>query len=97
MFCHQQVKNQKSGILISFKTNGRIMKPQNNCKTGYDIRTDILKMATEIAIHKFDADWEYWKLLVKSAPPVMLERPNFPTMDEILDIAISMNEFVARK
>lgn len=70
-------------------------------KTGYDIRTDILAMSKDLAISDFNARFSEYELYMRlvdqdrfSIPPV---RPEFPTIEKIIEIANSMNEFVSKK
>jgi hypothetical protein len=62
-------------------------------KTGYDIRSDILMMAKELAIKEFDAEFKYWEIQQQG----MEHKPEFPSIDKILEIANRMNEFVGKK
>ena len=77
------------------------MKPQNNSKTGYDIRTDILSMAKDLAISDFNArfrEYELYLMLEEQGrfpnPP---DRPAFPSIEKVIEISNSMNDFVAKK
>jgi len=70
-------------------------------KTGYDIRTDILAMSKDLAISDFNARFREYELYLMleqldrfTIPP---DRPDFPTIEKVLDIANSMNEFVGKK
>ena len=70
-------------------------------KTGYDIRTDILQMATEMAMKEFESNFRMYELyhtlekreVFESSP----SKPDFPSIDKVLEIANKMNDFVGRK
>lgn len=70
-------------------------------KTGYDIRTDILAMSKDLAISEFDARCREYELYMRledqdrfSIPP---DRPEFPTIEKVIEIANIMNAFVGKK
>ena len=66
-------------------------------KTGYDIRTDILMMAKDLALRQFDAEMDYWKISLTMKNDPTNNPPQFPSMDKVLDIANRMNDFVGKK
>lgn len=77
----------------------REVKPAG--KTGYDIRTDILSMAKDLAISDFNArfrEYELYLMLEEQGrfpnPP---DRPAFPSIEKVIEISNSMNDFVAKK
>jgi hypothetical protein len=70
-----------------------VLKTQPQGKTGYDIRSDILMMAKDLAIKEFDSEFEYWKILNRG----MENKPEFPSIDKVLEIANRMNDFVGKK
>lgn len=70
-----------------------VSKVQPAGKTGYDIRSDILMMAKDLAIREFDSEFESWKIL----QGVPHEKPVFPSIDKVLEIANRMNDFVGKK
>ena len=75
-----------------------VLKTQSG-KTGYDIRTDILMMAKEIAMKEYDADFRIYELYHMNGTNFSENpsKPVFPTMDKILEIANKMNDFVGKK
>ncbi len=70
-----------------------VLKTQPQGKTGYDIRSDILMMAKDLAIKEFDSELEYWRILHRG----MENKPEFPSIDKVLEIANRMNDFVGKK
>lgn len=70
-----------------------VLKTQPQGKTGYDIRSDILMMAKDLAIREFDSEFEYWKILQQGVS----NKPEFPSIDKVLEIANRMNDFVGKK
>jgi hypothetical protein len=70
-----------------------VLKTQPQGKTGYDIRSDILMMAKDLAIKEFDSEFEYWKILNQGIE----SKPEFPSIDKVLEIANRMNDFVGKK
>jgi hypothetical protein len=78
-----------------------VLKTQPQGKTGYDIRTDILMMAKDLAIKEFDSEFRIYELFhmlenraVFNESP---DKPVFPTIDKVLEIANRMNDFVGKK
>jgi hypothetical protein len=57
-------------------------------KNGYEIRADILKMAKELMIEDFHAQFQSWKLFYRK------DAPEFPELDKILETAEKMYAFV---
>jgi len=78
-----------------------VLKTQPQGKTGYDIRTDILMMAKDMALREFDAQFRIYELYHMLSDRQAFEnipiKPEFPTMDKILEIANRMNDFVGKK
>lgn len=71
-------------------------------KSGYDIRTDILMMAKDIALKEYESEFRLYELYLTlgSRNSVFDNTPNkpaFPPMTKILEIANSMNDFVGKK
>ena len=81
--------------------NREVLKTQPQGKTGYDIRTDILMMAKDLAIKEFESDFRMYELFhmlenrnVFNETPA---KPAFPNIDRVLEIANKMNDFVGKK
>lgn len=67
-------------------------------KNGYEIRTDILGMAKEIALQEFQAKFGEWEMSVekdKDGNVVhKVKMPDFPHLDVILENAERLYSFV---
>ena len=79
--------------------NREVHKQQG--KTGYDIRTDIIMMAKDLVMKEYDSEFRIYELYhslnnreVFAEQP---KKPEFPTIDKVLDIANKMNDFVGKK
>ena len=75
--------------------------PKQQGKTGYDIRTDILMMAKDIAMKEYDTEFRIYELYHmisdRNVFEIVPSKPEFPTMNKILEIANQMNDFVGKK
>lgn len=67
-------------------------------KTGYEIRTDILGMAKDLAVQEFHAKFGEWEMSVgKDKDGMMVHKvnmPDFPHLDIILENAEKLYSFV---
>lgn len=67
-------------------------------KNGYEIRTEILDMAKDLALNEFHAKFGEWEITVgKDKHGMMLHRvqmPDFPNLDIILQNAEKLYSFV---
>ena len=67
-------------------------------KTGYEIRTEVLDMAKDLAITEFNAKFGDWQMSVQKDKDgnvvSKVDMPNFPGLDLILDNAERLYEFV---
>ena len=68
-------------------------------KNGYEIRTDILKMAKDLVAEDYHAKWHGWEVSVdrdeKTGQVVTtVGMPQFPGLDKVLDTAEKMYSFV---
>lgn len=77
------------------------MACENKTRSGYELRTDILAMAKDMAIKEYDGKFRLFDLYAmmedKSCFTGTPSEPTFPTMDDILAIASKMNEFIGNK
>jgi hypothetical protein len=62
-------------------------------KTGYEVRTDVLSMAKDLAILEFTAKYELMEQVKGQKPTI----PEFPSVEYIIGIANKMNEFVTTR
>ncbi len=60
-------------------------------KTGYEVRTDVLGMAKELALAEFETKLAEW------SSDDEIDFPEFPSVEYIIGIATKMNEFVATR
>lgn len=65
-------------------------------KNGYEIRTDILKMAKDLALQDFQAkfQWELTSTKIGEEIVTSVAMPVFPGLDKILEAAEKMYGFV---
>lgn len=68
-------------------------------KNGYEIRTDILKMAKDVAIEDFHVKFQGWEMTAsrdeKTGQIVSkVDMPEFPGLEKILETAEKMYNFV---
>ena len=67
-------------------------------KTGYEIRTEVLDMAKDIALTEYNAKFGDWQMSVKKDDKGNIvhkvDMPNFPGLDIILANAERLYEFV---
>lgn len=68
-------------------------------KNGYEIRTDILAMAKDLAIHDFQIRFQGWEMTASRDEKTgqiinKVEMPQFPGLDKILETAERMYSFV---
>ena len=68
-------------------------------KNGYEIRTDILKMAKDLVAEDYHAKWHDWEVSVerdeKTGQVITnVGMPQFPGLDKVLETAEKMYSFV---
>ena len=68
-------------------------------KNGYEIRTDILKMAKDLVAEDYHAKWHGWEVSVdrdeKTGQVITnVGMPTFPGLDKVLETAEKMYGFV---
>lgn len=68
-------------------------------KNGYEIRTDILKMAKDLVAEDYHAKWHGWEVSVerdeKTGQVITnVGMPQFPGLDKVLETAEKMYGFV---
>ena len=68
-------------------------------KNGYEIRTDILQMAKDVALEDFRVKFNGWEMTAtrdeKTGQIVSkVDMPEFPGLDKILETAEKMYDFV---
>ena len=68
-------------------------------KNGYEIRTDILKMAKDLVAEDYHAKWHGWEVSVdrdeKTGQVITkVGMPEFPGLDKVLETAEKMYSFV---
>lgn len=68
-------------------------------KNGYEIRTDILKMAKDLVAEDYHAKWHGWEVSVdrdeKTGQVITtVGMPQFPGLDKVLETAEKMYNFV---
>lgn len=68
-------------------------------KNGYEIRTEILGMATGLLQNEFNFKWEGWQMTAnrdKETGQVVtkIDMPEFPGLEKILETAEKMYSFV---
>lgn len=71
-------------------------------KTGYEIRTDILKEAKDLITQEFAFKWQGWELRSERDTATgqiitNVSMPEFPGLDKVLETAEKMYEFVNQK
>lgn len=71
-------------------------------KSGYEIRADILKLATEQADAAFNAKFQGWQISSKRDDKTgqlvtSVEMPKYPGIDHVLEAAEKMYAFVTAK
>lgn len=68
-------------------------------KNGYEIRTEILKMAKDLVAEDYHAKWHGWEVSVdrdeKTGQVITkVDMPEFPGLDKVLETAEKMYSFV---
>ena len=68
-------------------------------KNGYEIRTDILAMAKDLTMQDFQVKFNGWEMTAERDPKTgqivnKVNMPEFPGLDEVLETAGKMYEFV---
>lgn len=68
-------------------------------KNGYEIRTDILKMAKDLVAEDYHAKWHGWEVSVERDEKTgqiitNVGMPQFPGLDKVLETAEKMYSFV---
>lgn len=70
-------------------------------KNGYEIRTEVLDMAKDLAITEFNAKFGDWQMSVQKDKDgnvvSKVEMPSFPGLDMIIDNAERLYEFVNKQ
>jgi hypothetical protein len=70
----------------------------NQSKNGYEIRTEILKMAKDLVAEEYHSKFHGWELSVnrdeKGVVTTTVGMPPFPGLDQVLKTAESMYNFV---
>lgn len=69
-------------------------------KSGYEIRTDVLSMAKDLAIHDFQVKFQGWEMTAtrdeKTGQIIStVNMPQFPGLDKVLETAQKMYDFVS--
>jgi hypothetical protein len=70
-------------------------------KNGYEIRSDILKMAKDLVAEDFHAKWQGWEVSVKrdektSQAVTQIGMPEYPGIDKVLEAAEKMYDWVQK-
>tara|TARA_R110002110_G_C13184624_1_gene693924 strand:- start:299 stop:535 length:237 start_codon:yes stop_codon:yes gene_type:complete len=77
------------------------MNNNNKSKNPYELRFDIFHTAQQRAEQKWREDLEDYRvsrhMLADGKKAPSLERPSYPTLDEVFDEAQSIKEFVENK
>jgi hypothetical protein len=68
-------------------------------KSGYEIRTEILGMAKEMVTSEFHSKWQGWEVTAERDDKTgqivtKVGMPQFPGLDQVLDTAQKMYDFV---
>jgi hypothetical protein len=67
-------------------------------KNGYEIRTDILKMAKDMVAEDFHAKFHGWEISTtrddKGVVTTKVDMPTYPGLDKVLETAEKMYAFV---
>lgn len=68
-------------------------------KTGYEIRTEILKYAQDLVAQEFSYKWQGWEISQERDPKdgrvvTRVDMPEFPGVDKVLETAEKMYSFV---
>ena len=70
----------------------------NKSKNGYEIRSDILGLAGQLALEEYKAKMAGWELECKKAETgeivTNVTMPEFPGLEQILDTAQKLYDFV---
>lgn len=70
-------------------------------KNGFEIRTDILNIATDLAVQEYKAKFGEWQMSVSQDKDGKLvhkiEMPDFPNLDIVLANADRLYKFVSNK
>lgn len=70
-------------------------------KNGYEIRTEILEMAKDLAVNEWHSKYMGWELTQKRDDKTnqivtTVAMPEFPGLDKILEVAEQMYSFVEK-
>lgn len=73
----------------------------NQAKNGYEIRSDILKLAKDLVAEDFQFKFHGWEMSSQRDEKTgqivtTVEMPEFPGLDKVLETAEKMYEFVNR-
>lgn len=68
-------------------------------RNGYEIRTDVLEMAKDLVINEFQVKWQGWEMSAQKDEKTgqlltTVNMPAFPGLDQVLDTAQKMYDFV---
>jgi hypothetical protein len=68
-------------------------------KSGYEIRTEILGMAKDMVTNEFHAKWQGWEVTAERDSKTgqivtKVDMPSFPGLEQVLDTAQKMYDFV---
>jgi hypothetical protein len=68
-------------------------------KNGYEIRTEILGMAKDMVTNEFHAKWQGWEVTAERDSKTgqivtKVGMPQFPGLEQVLDTAQKMYDFV---
>ena len=71
-------------------------------KTGYEIRTEVLGLAKELVEHEYNAKFAGWQVSSKTDEKTgevvtTVDMPQFPGLDQVLETAQKMYDFVSGK
>jgi len=69
----------------------------NEAKSGYEIRTQLLGLATDISLSEYKAKFDVWTKQVDLGHSISATVPVPPGVAEVLEIAKQLNEFVNNK
>jgi hypothetical protein len=74
-------------------------KPEiKKTKSGYEIRTELVTLAKDIALQEYNYKFNNWKMsqekLSNGTYSVTTEIPNFPGLDAIMEMSEKMYKFV---
>jgi hypothetical protein len=89
---HTQEKNMNENFMPK-------MPEFKATKSGYEIRTEILGMAKDMVTNEFHAKWQGWEVTAERDDKTgqivtKVGMPQFPGLEQVLDTAQRMYEFV---